>query len=132
MSYYDFIEYALLAVAVAATLIGSIGVLVTPDLYARLHYISLATSLGVVLLALAVAVQEVAQPSTGKAIIAALLVAFTGPLLNHATARAARTHRLGHWAGPENAPETAVSVEHEHKDADYAGQNPEHPLVEGV
>jgi multicomponent Na+:H+ antiporter subunit G len=111
VSFYDFVEYALLALAVVITLLGCIGVLVMLDLYARMHYISLATSVGIVLLALAVAVQEVAQPSTGKAIIAALLVAFTGPLLNHATARAARTHRLGHWAGPENAPETPEHIE---------------------
>jgi multicomponent Na+:H+ antiporter subunit G len=108
---YDYIEYALLAIAVLAAAIGSLGILVMPRLYARMHYLSLASSLGVILLALAVMVQEAAQPSTGKALIAAILVAFTGPLLNHATIRAARTHNLGHWAGSENAPETADELE---------------------
>jgi monovalent cation/proton antiporter MnhG/PhaG subunit len=103
---YDFIEYALLTLSVLFTLAGCVGIMVMGGLYARIHYMALATSVGVILLAAAVAVQEAFQPSTGKAIIAALVVAITSPVLTHATMRAARTHHLGHWAGPENAPET--------------------------
>ena len=111
MTLYDFIEYALLALSVLFTLAGCVGIMVMPGLYARMHYIALATSVGVILLAAAVAVQEAAQPSTGKAIIAALVVAISSPVLTHATMRAARTHHLGHWAGAENAPDPVEPVE---------------------
>jgi multicomponent Na+:H+ antiporter subunit G len=108
---YDFLEYALLALSVLFTLLGCIGIMVVPGLYDRMHYMALATSVGAILLAAAVVVQEAAQPSSGKAIIAALVVAVTSPLLTHATMRAARTHHLGHWAGPENAPQTVEQDE---------------------
>ena len=95
---------ALLGIGVLTTALACVGVWAMPQFYARLHYLGLATSLGALALAGAIAVEEGSTGATTKAVIAALVVAVTGPTLTHATARAA-------WlrAAAGNAPAAAAA-----------------------
>jgi multisubunit Na+/H+ antiporter MnhG subunit len=65
--------------------------------FARLHYTGPATTLGALLVCGAVTVNEGSSQAGLKAIIVAALLVSTGPLIVHATARAARIRDLGEW-----------------------------------
>ena len=80
---------ALLVLAVALTLVCCLGVLVMPSTYDRVHYLGPASVVVPALVAAAVVVEQGLSPLGIKAILAALLLAATGPVLGHATARSA-------------------------------------------
>jgi multisubunit Na+/H+ antiporter MnhG subunit len=89
---------ALIGLAVLVEAVCCIGILVMRTPLQRLHYVGPATMVCPVLVALAVAVSK--NPLSGAGLkalfIAALLVVF-GPVISHATGRAALARR-----GPEH------------------------------
>lgn len=87
----------LLAVAFAAVLLTSIGVLVSRNVYRRLHYLAPAATVGVVAVAAAVLAREGFDQAGIKALVAAAILFVMNPVLTHATARAARVHQRGRW-----------------------------------
>ena len=93
---------ALLVVGVAAALLSCLGVLVMRDAYDRLHYTAPAASLAPVLLAAAVVLEEGLSAVGVKALLVALVLVATNPVLSHATARAARIRQFGHWSVQEH------------------------------
>jgi multicomponent Na+:H+ antiporter subunit G len=100
------IVWALLAVGVAAPLLGVVGVLVGPDVYARLHFVGLGSIFGPFALALAVVIDEGPFSQAGlKSILVAVLLLGLSPVLVHATARAAYVRERGSLALPSDAEE---------------------------
>lgn len=81
---------ALLAAGVAAVLLSCLGVLVVRRLEDQLHYLAPASSLGAVLVGLAVAVQAGPGRTAAQALIVAAILAGTGPVTTTVLARTAR------------------------------------------
>jgi multicomponent Na+:H+ antiporter subunit G len=97
MSLRELAVVALLVVGVAATLLSCLGVLVMRDAYDRLHYTGPASAIAPVAIAAAVVVEERLSAAGVKAVLVALVLLVTNPVLGHATARAARIRQFGEW-----------------------------------
>lgn len=93
----------LLCVAAASVLLTSIGVLVSRDVYRRLHYLAPAATVGVVAVAAAIVVREGLDQAGIKAVVTAAILFVMNPILTHATARAARIHQRGRWEEDDRA-----------------------------
>jgi multicomponent Na+:H+ antiporter subunit G len=89
---------ALLTAAVGVELLCCVGVLVMNDVFDRLHYLGPASAVGPFLVAGAVLVEESLGQPFVKATLVAILIAISGPVLSHATARAARVRQFDHWS----------------------------------
>jgi len=102
----DGIVWILLAVGVAAPLLGVVGVLVAADVFDRLHFIGPGSILGPAALALAVVIDEGPLSQAGlKSLLVAVLLLGLSPVLVHATARAAYVRERGSLALPSTAEE---------------------------
>jgi monovalent cation/proton antiporter MnhG/PhaG subunit len=88
---------ALLALGVASALLGALGLLATRNPYDQLHFTGPATVIGPVAIAAAVLVEEPLSSAGIKSVLVALIMLGTGPVLVHATARAARVRERGRW-----------------------------------
>jgi len=88
---------ALLALGVAVTWLSCLGVLLMRDPYDRLHYTAPAAALAPVPIAAAVVVTEGLSAAGIKAVLVAMVLVGTNPVLGHATARAARIREHGQW-----------------------------------
>ncbi|MGN6254797.1 MAG: cation:proton antiporter [Solirubrobacterales bacterium] len=87
---------ALLALGVGLQLLACLGLVVMRDTFARLHYLG-AGSFGLVAIAAAIFVEEPFSMIGEKAVLVAVFLLVTGPVLVHVTARSARSRRLGDW-----------------------------------
>jgi monovalent cation/proton antiporter MnhG/PhaG subunit len=87
----------LLAVGVASALMSALGLLATKDPYDQLHFTGPATVIAPVAIAAAVLVEEPLSSAGIKAALVALIMLASGPVLIHATARAARVRERGRW-----------------------------------
>jgi multicomponent Na+:H+ antiporter subunit G len=92
MSLRDVITWALVGVGVGAQVLVCLGVLLMRDALDRLHYAGAAT-LGVVCVCAGVIVAAGPSVIGLKALLTAAFLAFSGPILTHATARAIHLHR---------------------------------------
>jgi multicomponent Na+:H+ antiporter subunit G len=92
---------ALLVVGVGVTLASCVGVLVMRDAYDRLHYTAPATTIAPLAIAAAIVLQEGLSAAGIKALLVAMALLVTNPVLTHATARAARIREFGEWAVQE-------------------------------
>jgi multicomponent Na+:H+ antiporter subunit G len=88
---------ALLVLGVGIELACCIGVLVMRGVYDKLHYGAPATTLGAFAIAGAVVLRTPLVQFGIKALLVALVLLVTNPVLSHATARAARIRRFGAW-----------------------------------
>jgi multicomponent Na+:H+ antiporter subunit G len=89
----EVVVLVLLAVGVLCFAMTSIGLLVSKDLYDQIHYLAPGPIVGSVAFVLAVLVHEGLSQSGAKAILIAILLLISNPVLSHATARAARVRR---------------------------------------
>ena len=87
----------LLALGVASALMGALGLVASRNPYDQLHFTGPATVIGPVAIAAAVLVEEPLSSAGIKAVLVALIMVATGPILLHATARAARIREHGRW-----------------------------------
>jgi len=87
----------LLAVGVGSVLLSGAGLLGARDAWDQLHFTGPATVVGPVALAAAVLVEEPLSSAGAKAVLVAVLMLITGPVLVHATARAARVRDHGRF-----------------------------------
>ena len=97
MNVGDVAVAVLLAVGVASALMSALGLLATKDPYDQLHFTGPATVIGPVAIAAAVLVEEPLSSAGIKAVLVALIMLASGPVLIHATARAARVRERGRW-----------------------------------
>ena len=97
MNVGDVAVAVLLAVGVASALMSALGLLATKDPYDQLHFTGPATVIGPVAIAAAVLVEEPLSSAGIKAALVALIMLASGPVLIHATARAARVRERGRW-----------------------------------
>jgi multisubunit Na+/H+ antiporter MnhG subunit len=93
----DVVVAVLLGVAGLSVVISCLGVLVMRDALDRLHFTAPAGVLAPVAVAVAVLVEEPLSSAGIKAVIVAMLLIVTTPVLSHATARAARIREHGRW-----------------------------------
>lgn len=91
----------LLAIGVGIELLCCLGVLLMRDVFDQLHYVGPATTLGPLAIAVAVLLAEALSAAGIKAILIAIVLVLMGPVVTHATARAAsvRLHRGETWLG---------------------------------
>lgn len=97
MTWQSMCADVLLAVGVAIELLSCLGLLVMDDVYDRLHYLGPAAVLGPVVIAAAVILEEALSTAGIKAILIAVVLVAGGPVVTHATGRAARIRQLGAW-----------------------------------
>lgn len=105
MSPRDLAVTALLVLAVAVTLVSCAGVLLMRNPYDRLHYTAPAAVIPPVAIAAAVVLEERLSAAGIKALLIALVLIVTNPVLGHATARAARIRQFGEWTVREEERE---------------------------
>lgn len=98
------VAIGLLAVGVGVAWVGAAGLLASRSAFDRLHAVGPVNVLGPVCVAGAVVVAEGASASAIKAVLVAVALLTVGPILTHATARAARFRAEGSLgATPEEA-----------------------------
>jgi multisubunit Na+/H+ antiporter MnhG subunit len=107
----DVVVAVLLGVGVAAVLMSALGLLAARDPYDQLHFTGPATVIGPIAIAAAVLVEEPLSSAGIKAVLVAMIMLATGPILLQATARAARIREHGRWIvrGEELEPEEGSS-----------------------
>jgi multicomponent Na+:H+ antiporter subunit G len=89
----------LLTLAVLVVGAAALGILLMPDAYARLHYVTPAAVVAPVLVTLAIFAREGFDSSTGAIVIALVFMVLAAPFLSHATVRAMRVRDHGDWRG---------------------------------
>ncbi len=87
----------LLAIACLAVMLTALGVLLSRDVYQRLHFLAPAATVAVVAVVAAVVLREALGQTGIKAFLAGVILFVMNPILTHATARAARVSERGHW-----------------------------------
>ena len=97
MSLRELAVAVLLGLGVVVALLSCLGVLLMRDTYDRLHYTAPAGVLAPVAFAAAVVLEERLSAAGVKAMLVALVLIATNPVLGHATARAARIREHGEW-----------------------------------
>lgn len=93
----DTVSDILLGMAVLLVLGSAVGVLVMPDAYRKLHFVTPAALIGPLLVALAIMVQMGVYQNTGQSFLALFFMVIAGPYLSHATMRAIRVRETGDW-----------------------------------
>ena len=91
------VETLLVWAGVGAELLCCLGLLVMRDTFDRLHYLSAASTVGPVLLAAAVIVQESLSTAGLSALVIAVVMVIVGPVLTHVVGRTARVRTHERW-----------------------------------
>jgi monovalent cation/proton antiporter MnhG/PhaG subunit len=87
----------LLSLAVVVALASALGVAVMPDVYQKLHYVAPLATVAPVLVGLAIVVQSGWTAVTAQTWLTVLFVVMAGPVVSHATIRAAKIRADGDW-----------------------------------
>ena len=91
MSAHEVAVHVLIWTAVAAELVCCVGIVAARDTFARLHYSAAASTLGPILVAVAIAVEEgVRSVAAAAALVVPAFLLLGSPAVTIATARAAR------------------------------------------
>ena len=94
MSAHEIAVHVLVWTAVATELVCCVGIVAARDAFARLHYSAAASTLGPVLFAVAIAVEEgIRSTAAAAALVVAAFLLLGNPAVTIATARAARARR---------------------------------------
>ena len=94
MSAHEIAVHVLVWTAVATELVCCAGIVAARNVFARLHYSAAAGTLGPILVAVAIAVEEgVRSVAASAALVVAVLLLLGSPAVTIATARAARARR---------------------------------------
>jgi len=89
----------LLVLGAALTLVAALGVVRMPDLFTRMQASSKASTLGVALCAVAVALQAGDVGVTSRALVIVVFLFLTAPVAAHMLARAAYFTNVKLWDG---------------------------------
>jgi len=91
VSAHEIAVHVLVWTAVATELVCCVGILVARNALARLHYAAASSTLGPILVAVAIGVEEgVRSTAAAAALVIAVFLLFGNPAVTVATARAAR------------------------------------------
>ena len=91
MSAHEIAVHVLVWTAVATELVCCLGIVAARKVFARLHYSAAAGTLGPILIAVAIAVEEgVRSIAASAALVVAVFLLLGSPAVTIATARAAR------------------------------------------
>lgn len=93
MSTREIVVGALLAIGILGFVITAIGLIVCDDLYEQIHFLAPASLLGAIAIPAAVVVNDGFSQMGTKAILIAILLFISNPILSHATARAGCVRR---------------------------------------
>ena len=85
----DVVSWVCLTAGSAFTLIGTIGILRLPDVFARMHGAGVVDTLGAGLILVGLMVQAGPTLVTVKLVLIVVFLSFTSPTTTHALARAA-------------------------------------------
>lgn len=94
---HHFMLAASLAIAVLCCWIGALGAWWMREPTQALHYLSLPTGIGAFFLFIAVYLETGWTSTTAKTIAICIILIVTNSVGTHATARAIRKRKLGHW-----------------------------------
>lgn len=97
MTWPELLVIILLTLGVGAELWCCLGLLLMRNVYNRLHYVSLASLLGPIVIVAAVLVQEGLSQAGIKAILILLVLVTISPVMTHAMARAIRLRETAEW-----------------------------------
>ncbi len=92
---------ALLVLAAGIVVVCAAGVATAPTVHDRIHLLGPAAMVAPPLVAAALITQEGLSPLGIKAMLVVLVLWVTGPVLTHATARAAAIRERGHWVSED-------------------------------
>ena len=87
----------LLTFGLLSVLLSSAGLVAAKTGWDKLNYTSPAAVVGPVVIAAAVLVEDGLSSAGAKAVLVAIVLVLTGPVLVHATARAARIRKYGRF-----------------------------------
>ncbi len=90
----------LLGVSAAVVLASCIGVLVMPDAYQKLHFVTPVSLIAPPAVGIAILIQSGWSNQTAQAWLVVGFMMVASPFLSHATIRAARIRAAGDWRGP--------------------------------
>jgi monovalent cation/proton antiporter MnhG/PhaG subunit len=88
----------LLGLAVLIVLASSIGVMLMPDAYRKLHYVTPLAMVASPVVGLAILVQSGWSVNSLQTWLAIAFMVIAAPFLSHATIRAARIRETSDWA----------------------------------
>ena len=86
-------SYLSIGLGVVALLIGSLGLVRLPDVYARIHAVGMIDTAGASLIILGMVIHAGFTLVSAKLILIGVFMFFTSPIATHALARAA--HKMG-------------------------------------
>jgi monovalent cation/proton antiporter MnhG/PhaG subunit len=91
----DLLVDVFLVLGVASQLIACVGVLAFPNVFDRLHFVGVGTTVGPLLVGAAVLVRQTTSAAGISTIVMMTVLVLLGPSLLIATARAARQLEIG-------------------------------------
>jgi monovalent cation/proton antiporter MnhG/PhaG subunit len=97
MTHHPIITGTLLGVAVGLAIICSIGLTAMRESYQRIHFSSPIVTLSMLLVVVAVFVEESDSQARIKVILIYIPMLVMNSIVNHATARAIRIRQAGQW-----------------------------------
>jgi monovalent cation/proton antiporter MnhG/PhaG subunit len=102
---------ALLIIVVLLCWLGALGMWRMKEPTQALHYLSLPATGGAILLAVAVFLSQGSSQASWKVLLIALILLASNSVVTHATARAFRARKLGHWEPLDGDPMEIVREE---------------------
>lgn len=97
----------LVGIAVGLAIVCSIGVMVMRDAFQRLQFTAVVVTFAMLLIAVAVWVEEKDPQARIKVVLIGLILFVMNSVLTSATAKAVRIHQKGYW---EPHPEEKIPV----------------------
>jgi len=104
-------EGVLLGAVVLLCWLGVLGMWRMKEPMQALHYLSLPSTAGAILLTVAVFVTQGFGQAAWKVFLIAVILLWTNSVVTHATARAFRSRELGHWEPLDGDPIEKVHEE---------------------
>lgn len=97
MTHHPIITGILLGLAVGLAVVCSFGMAMMRDAFQRLHFSASVVSISSPLIVIAVFLEESQAQARLKVLLIALLLFCLNAVLTHATAKAIRVRKTGHW-----------------------------------
>ncbi len=98
MTHHPIATGTLLALAVALAIVCSFGMAIMRDAFQRLHFSAPIVSFSSLFIVIAVFLEETQVQARLKVVLIAVLLFCLNAVLTHATAKATRVRKAGHWA----------------------------------